>query len=128
MTISQPYMYIYRTNIPKNKENTLLKEKWENILYGCDIHNINEHISIKLENLTKYTKENFYNRNIIKNGKIILLYIHDLFFELYYRNNSINEIDFIHKFDNFVKKHKYIFILGDENKITLYLNIFIETY
>ena len=99
--------------------------KWNNELFlSID----NEHLVLKLENLHNFIYNNYYNRKELKNSKRLINFIYDLFFEIYGRNNLINEVILVKSFDSFISKHKHVFYSYNEEMIILYLNIFIETF
>ena len=118
-------IYYYRTKTPSTKEGVFLINKWKEDLH---LELPTEHVALKLESMHNFINNNFYNRKEIKNSKRVISFIYDLFFELYYRNNHINEITLVKKFDEFITKNKHVLFSYDEEKIILYLNIFIETY
>ena len=88
----------------------------------------NQHVALKLQSMHQFIYDNFYIRKIIRNAKRLINFIYDIFFELYGRNNHINEIRLVKKFDDFISNHKRVLYGYDEEMIILYLNIFIETY
>ena len=117
--------YYFRVKTPSTTEGVLALQRWkEDLLLDLP----NEHVALKLQSMHTFIYENFYNKNIIKNSKRVINFIYDLFFELYYRNNHINEIYLVKSFDRFISDHKHVFFSYDEEKIILYLNIFIETF
>ncbi len=120
-----PDCYFYRVKTPSTKEGVSAINKWKEELH-LDL--ANEHIALKLNSMHQFIYDNFYNRRVIKNSKRVINFIYDLFFELYGRNNHINEIYLVNKFDDFISNHKHVFFSFDEEKIILYLNIFIETF
>jgi len=118
-------LYFYRVKTPSTKEGVLALKKWkEDLLLDLP----NQHIALKLESMHNYIYNNFHNRKELRNSKRVINFIYDLFFELYSRNNLINEIYFVKSFDRFISDHKHVFFSYDEEKIILYLNIFIETF
>ena len=117
--------YFYRANTPSTTEGVIALQKWKEDLM-VDLPN--EHIALKLESMHNFIYNNFHNRKEIRNSKRLINFIYDLFFELYVRNNHIDEIDLVKNFDSFISKHKHIFYAFDEEMIILYLNIFIESY
>lgn len=117
--------YFYRANTPSTTEGVLALQRWkEDLLLDLP----NQHVALKLESMHNFIQFHFYNRKIIKNVKRVINFIYDLFFELYCRNNHIDEVDLVKNFDRFISKHKHVFYAYDEEKIILYLNIFIETF
>jgi len=117
--------YYFRVKTPSTTEGVLALQRWKQDLL---LHLETEHVALKLQSMHNFIQFHFYNRNIIKNSKRVINFIYDLFFELYGRNNYIDEIDLVKNFDRFISKHKNIFYSYDEEMIVLYLNIFIETY
>ncbi len=117
--------YFYRAKTPSTKEGVLALQRWKEDLM-LDLPN--QHVALKLQSMHQYIYDNFYNRKLIKNARRLINFIYDLFFELYGRNNFINEIKLVFKFDEFISKHKRVLYGYDEELIILYLNIFIETY
>jgi len=117
--------YFHRTKTPSTTEGVSAIRKWK-----CDLHlDIeSEHLALKLESMHEFIYNNFYNRKEIRNSKRVINFIYDLFFELYGRNNYLNEIYLVKSFDRFISDHKHVLFSYDEEKIVLYLNIFIETY
>ena len=118
-------IYYYRTKTPSTKEGVFLINKWKEDLC-LDLPT--EHVALKLESMHNFINDNFYNRKEIKNSKRVISFIYDLFFELYCRNNQINEINLVKCFDEFISEHKHVLYSYDEEKIILYLNIFIESF
>ena len=121
----QDNLYFYRAKAPSTVEGVLALQRWKEDLM-LDLPN--QHIALKLESMHNFIYNNFYNRKELRNSKRLINFIYDLFFELYGRNNYINEIYFVKSFDRFISDHKHVFFGLDEEKIILYLNIFIETY
>jgi hypothetical protein len=120
-----PNYYFYRVKTPSTKEGVLALTRWkEDLLLELE----NEHIALKLESMHNYIYTNFYDRKLIKNARRLINFIYDLFFELYTRNNFIDEIKLVKSFDRFISDHKHVLYSYDEEKVILYLNIFIETY
>jgi hypothetical protein len=117
--------YFYRAKTPSTTEGVFALQRWKKDLL-LDLPN--QHVALKLESMHNFIQLHFYNRNIIKNIKRLLNFIYDLFFELYGRNNFVDEIDLVKNFDRFISKHKHIFYAFNEEMIILYLNIFIESY
>jgi hypothetical protein len=117
--------YFYRKKTPSTKEGVFALQKWKEDLM-LDLPN--EHIALKLESMHNFIYDNFYNRKEIRNSKRLINFVYDLFFELYARNNYLNEIYFVKSFDRFISDHKHVFFAFDNEKIVLYLNIFIETF
>jgi hypothetical protein len=117
--------YFYRQKTPSTIEGVFALQKWKEDLM-LDLPN--EHIALKLESMHNFIYDNFYNRKELRNSKRLINFIYDLFFELYGRNNYINEIYFVKSFDRFISDHKHVFFAFDNEKIILYLNIFIETF
>lgn len=118
-------LYFYRAKTPSTKEGVLALKKWkEDLLLDLP----NQHVALKLESMHQFIYDNFYNRAVFKNIKRVISFIYDLFFEIYSRNNYVNEIYLVKYFDRFISDHKRIFYGHDEEMIILYLNIFIETY
>jgi len=118
-------LYFYRAKTPSTAEGVLALQKWkEDLLLDLP----NQHVALKLESMHNFIYNNFYNRRELRNSKRIINFIYDLFFEIYGRNNYINEIYLVKSFDRFISDHKHVFFGLDEEKIILYLNIFIETY
>jgi hypothetical protein len=118
-------LYFYRTKTPSTKEGVLALQRWkEDLLLDLP----NQHVALKLQSMHNYIYDNFYNRKELRNSKRVINFIYDLFFELYSRNNYLNEIYLVKCFDRFISDHKHIFFAFDNEKITLYLNIFIETF
>lgn len=118
-------IYYYRVKTPSTKEGVFALQKWKEDLH---LELQNEHIALKLDSMHNYIYNNFYNRSEIRNSKRVISFIYDLFFELYCRNNYLNEIYLVKSFDRFISDHKHVFFSYDEEKIILYLNIFIETF
>ena len=117
--------YFYRTKTHSSKEGVLALQKWkEDLLLDLPT----QHVALKLKSMHEFIYNNFYNRKELRNSKRIINFIYDLFFELYGRNNYINEIYLVKSFDRFISDHKHVFFSHDEEKIILYLNIFIETF
>lgn len=118
-------LYFFRAKTPSTAEGVLALQRWkEDLLLDLP----NQHVALKLESMHNYIYNNFYNRKELRNSKRIINFIYDLFFEIYGRNNYINEIYLVKSFDRFISDHKHVFFGLDEEKIILYLNIFIETY
>ena len=118
-------LYFYRVKTPSTKEGVLALKKWkEDLLLDLP----NQHIALKLESMHNYIYNNFHNRKELRNSKRVINFIYDLFFEIYGRNNHVNEIFLVKSFDRFISDHKHVFFSYDEEKIILYLNIFIETF
>ena len=118
-------LYFYRAKTPSTKEGVLALQRWkEDLLLDLP----NQHIALKLESMHNYIYNNFHNRRELRNSKRVTNFVYDLFFELYGRNNYLNEIHLVKSFDRFISDHKHVFFSYDEEKIILYLNIFIETY
>ena len=118
-------LYFFRAKTPSTAEGVLALQRWkEDLLLDLP----NQHVALKLESMHNYIYNNFYNRRELRNSKRIINFIYDLFFEIYGRNNYINEIYLVKSFDRFISDHKHVFFGLDEEKIILYLNIFIETY
>ena len=118
-------LYFYRAKTPSTKEGVLALKRWkEDLLLDLP----NQHVALKLQSMHQFIYDNFYNRAVFKNVKRVISFIYDLFFEIYGRNNYINEIYLVKSFDRFISDHKHIFYGYDEEMIILYLNIFIETY
>ena len=116
-------LYFYRVKTPSTKEGVLALKKWkEDLLLDLP----NQHIALKLESMHNYIYNNFHNRKELRNSKRVINFIYDLFFEIYGRNNHVNEIFLVKSFDRFISDHKHVFFSYDEEKIILYLNIFIE--
>ena len=118
-------LYFYRTKTPSTTEGVIALQRWKEDLM-LDLPN--EHIALKLESMHNYIYNNFHNRKELRNSKRLINFIYDLFFEVYGRNNHINEIYLVKSFDRFISDHKHVFFAFDIEKIVLYLNIFIETY
>jgi hypothetical protein len=118
-------LYFYRTKTPSTTEGVLALQKWKEDLM-LDLPN--EHIALKLESMHNFIYNNFHNRKELRNSKRLINFIYDLFFEVYGRNNHINEIYLVKSFDRFISDHKHVFFGLDIEKIVLYLNIFIETF
>lgn len=118
-------LYFYRTKTPSTTEGVLALQKWKEDLF-LDLPN--QHVALKLQSMHNYIYDNFYNRKELRNSKRIINFIYDLFFELYSRNNYLNEIYLVKSFDRFISDHKHVLYTYDEEKIVLYLNIFIETF
>jgi hypothetical protein len=118
-------LYFYRTKTPSTKEGVLALQRWKEDLF-LDLPN--EHVALKLQSMHNFIYNNFYNRKEIRNSKRVINFIYDLFFELYSRNNYLNEIYLVKSFDRFISDHKHVLFSYDEEKIVLYLNIFIETF
>ena len=118
-------LYFYRTKTPSTQEGVLALKRWKEDLM-LDLPN--QHIALKLETMHNFIYDNFHNRRELKNSKRIINFIYDLFFEVYGRNNHINVVHFVKSFDRFISDHKHVFFGFDNEKIILYLNIFIETY
>ena len=118
-------LYFYRTKTPSTKEGVLALQRWKEDLY-LDLPN--QHVALKLQSMHNYIYDNFYNRKELRNSKRVINFIYDLFFELYSRNNYLNEIFLVKSFDRFISDHKHVLYSYDEEKIVLYLNIFIETF
>jgi len=118
-------IYYYRVKMPSTKEGVFALDRWKKDLH-LDLPT--EHVALKLEMMHNFIQLHFFNRKIIKNVKRVINFIYDLFFELYTRNNYIDEVDLVKNFDRFISNHKHVFYAYDEEKIILYLNIFIETY
>lgn len=110
------------TNV-KCTDNVL--NKWVDLL---DDPFITHNLANKLENLYNFVYTNYYDRKQIKNVKIITSQCFELFIAVYQRNNLVDEITYLKKFDNFINNHKNVFYTFDLEKIILYMNIFIETY
>jgi hypothetical protein len=118
-------LYFYRAKTPSTKEGVLALKKWkEDLLLDLP----NQHVALKLQSMHQFIYDNFYNRAVFKNIKRVINFIYDLFFEIYGRNNYVNEIYLVKYFDRFISEHKRIFYSYDEEMIILYLNIFIETF
>ena len=118
-------LYFYRTKTPSTTEGVLALQRWKEDLF-LDLPN--QHIALKLQSMHNYIYDNFYNRKEIRNSKRVINFIYDLFFELYSRNNCLNEIYLVKSFDRFISDHKHVLYSYDEEKVVLYLNIFIETF
>ena len=118
-------LYFYRAKTPSTTEGVLALQKWKEDLF-LDLPN--QHVALKLQSMHNYIYDNFYNRKELRNSKRIINFIYDLFFELYSRNNYLNEIYLVKSFDRFISDHKHVLYTYDEEKIVLYLNIFIETF
>jgi hypothetical protein len=118
-------LYFYRAKTPSTTEGVLALQKWKKDLL-LDLPN--QHVALKLESMHNYIYDNYYNRKELRNSKRVINFIYDLFFELYGRNNYINEIYLVKSFDRFISDHKHVLFSYDEEKIVLYLNIFIETF
>jgi hypothetical protein len=118
-------LYFYRTKTPSTTEGVFALQKWKEDLH---LELENEHIALKLQSMHNYIYDNFYNRKELRNSKRVINFIYDLFFELYSRNNYLNEIYLVKSFDRFISDHKHVLYSYDEEKIVLYLNIFIETF
>jgi hypothetical protein len=118
-------LYFYRTKTPSTTEGVLALQRWKEDLF-LDLPN--QHIALKLQSMHNYIYDNFYNRKELRNSKRVINFIYDLFFELYSRNNYLNEIFLVKSFDRFISDHKHVLYSYDEEKIVLYLNIFIETF
>jgi len=118
-------LYFYRTKTPSTKEGVLALQRWKEDLH---LELQNEHIALKLDSMHNYIYDNFYNRKELRNSKRVINFIYDLFFELYSRNNYLNEIYLVKSFDRFISDHKHVLYTYEEEKIVLYLNIFIETF
>lgn len=118
-------IYFYRTKTPSTNEGVSALKRWkEDLLLDLP----NEHVALKLESMHNFIYNNFFDRKQIKNSKRVINFIYDLFFVLYPRNNHLNEVNLVKSFDKFISDHKHVFFSYDEQKINLYLNIFIETY
>ena len=118
-------LYFYRAKTPSTIEGVLALQRWrEDLLLDLP----SEHVALKLESMHNFIYNNFHNRKELRNSKRVISFIYDLFFEIYARNNHINEIYLVKSFDRFISDHKHVFFSYDEEKIILYLNIFIETY
>lgn len=120
-----PDCYFYRVKTPSTTEGVSAINRWKKDLM-LDLPN--QHVALKLESMHNYIYNNFYNRKELRNSKRVINFIYDLFFELYCRNNHINEIYLVKSFDRFISDHKHVFFSIDEEKIVLYLNIFIDTF
>ena len=118
-------LYFYRTKTPSTTEGVLALQRWKEDLF-LDLPN--QHIALKLQSMHNYIYDNFYNRKELRNSKRVINFIYDLYFELYSRNNYLNEIFLVKSFDRFISDHKHVLYSYDEEKIVLYLNIFIETF
>ena len=118
-------LYFYRAKTPSTTEGVLALKRWKEDLM-LDLPN--QHIALKLESMHNFIYNNFHNRKELRNSKRIINFIYDLFFEVYARNNYLNVVHFVKSFDRFISDHKHVFFSYDEEKIILYLNIFIETY
>jgi hypothetical protein len=118
-------LYYYRVKTPSTKEGVLALNKWKQALL-LDLPN--QHVALKLESMHNFISKNFHNRKELRNSKRVINFIYDLFFELYGRNNHLNEIYLVKSFDRFISDHKHVLYSHDEEKIILYLNIFIETF
>jgi hypothetical protein len=118
-------LYFYRTKTPSTTEGVLALQRWKEDLF-LDLPN--QHIALKLQSMHNYIYDNFYNRKELRNSKRVINFIYDLFFELYSRNNYLNEIYLVKSFDRFISDHKHVLFSYEEEKIVLYLNIFIETF
>ena len=118
-------LYFYRTKTPSTTEGVFALQKWKEDLM-LDLPN--QHVALKLESMHNFIYNNFHNRKELRNSKRVINFIYDLFFELYCRNNYLNEIYLVKSFDRFISDHKHVFFAFDNEKIVLYLNIFIETY
>ena len=118
-------LYFYRAKTPSTTEGVLALQRWKKDLL-LDLPN--QHVALKLESMHNYIYNNFYNRKELRNSKRVINFIYDLFFELYGRNNYINEIYLVKSFDRFISDNKHVLFSYDEEKIILYLNIFIETF
>jgi hypothetical protein len=118
-------LYFYRAKTPSTTEGVLALQRWKQDLL---LELPNQHIALKLDSMHKYIYNNFHNRKELRNSKRVINFIYDLFFELYGRNNYLNEIYLVKSFDRFISDHKHVFFSHDEEKIILYLNIFIECY
>ena len=118
-------LYFYRVKTPSTKEGVLALKRWkEDLLLDLP----NQHVALKLESMHNFIYNNFYNRKEFRNSKRIINFIYDLFFEIYGRNNYINEIYLAKCFDRFISDNKHVFYSHNEEMIILYLNIFIETF
>jgi hypothetical protein len=118
-------LYFFRTKTPSTTEGVLALQRWkEDLLLDLP----NQHIALKLESMHNFIYNNFYDRRELRNSKRIINFIYDLFFEIYGRNNQVNEVYLVKSFDRFISDHKHVFFSHDEEKIILYLNIFIETF
>ena len=118
-------LYFFRTKTPSTIEGVLALQRWkEDLLLDLP----NQHIALKLESMHNFIYNNFYDRRELRNSKRIINFIYDLFFEIYGRNNQVNEVYLVKSFDRFISDHKHVFFSHDEEKIILYLNIFIETF
>ena len=118
-------LYFYRANTPSTKEGVLALKRWkQNLLLDLP----NQHIALKLESMHNFIYDNFYNRKELRNSKRVINFIYDLFFEIYGRNNYVNEIYLVKSFDRFISDNKHVFYSYNEEMIILYLNIFIETF
>jgi hypothetical protein len=118
-------LYFYRTNTPSTKEGVLALKRWKQDLL-LDLPN--QHIALKLESMHNFIYDNFYNRKELRNSKRVINFIYDLFFEIYGRNNYVNEIYLVKSFDRFISDNKHVFYSYNEEMIILYLNVFIETF
>ena len=118
-------LYFYRAKTPSTTEGVLALQRWKQDLF-LDLPN--QHVALKLQSMHNFIYDNFYNRKEIRNSKRVINFIYDLFFELYSRNNYLNEIYLVKSFDRFISDHKHVLFSYDEEKIVLYLNIFIETF
>ena len=118
-------LYFYRANTPSTKEGVLALKRWKQDLL-LDLPN--QHIALKLESMHNFIYDNFYNRKELRNSKRVINFIYDLFFEIYGRNNYVNEIYLVKSFDRFISDNKHVFYSYNEEMIILYLNIFIETF
>jgi hypothetical protein len=118
-------LYFYRANTPSTKEGVLALKRWKQDLL-LDLPN--QHIALKLESMHNFIYDNFYNRKELRNSKRVINFIYDLFFEIYGRNNYVNEIYLVKSFDRFISDNKHVFYSYNEEMIILYLNVFIETF
>ena len=118
-------LYFYRAKTPSTKEGVLALKRWKQDLL-LDLPN--QHIALKLESMHNFIYNNFYNRKELRNSKRVINFIYDLFFEIYCRNNYVNEIYLVKCFDRLISDNKHVFYSYNEEMIILYLNIFIETY
>jgi hypothetical protein len=118
-------LYFYRAKTPSTKEGVLALQRWkEDLLLDLP----NQHVALKLESMHNYIYNNFYNRKELRNSKRVINFIYDLFFEIYARNNYVNEIYLAKSFDRFISDNKHVFYSYNQEMIILYLNVFIETF
>jgi hypothetical protein len=106
-------LYFYRAKTPSTTEGVLALQKWKKDLL-LDLPN--QHVALKLESMHNYIYDNYYNRKELRNSKRVINFIYDLFFELYGRNNYINEIYLVKSFDRFISDHKHVFFSNGSPK------------